>query len=551
MTRFRKIGALAAIGTLAGAAVWLTGTGAASAQSLSAAPTATATATGTADELSQLRANQQLLQRRLDQLEQIAQVGPAHPMLPPGTSSLAGSFPRSFLIPGTDTSILIGGQATFDTGFWIAGGNPNSSNGVTPSINGIPALAGVVLSGGPGSSAAARNRGENVLASGVYASRLRFETRTPTGFGEAQTVIEFDFLGCASAPSDNCSNLLGTTDSLIPRLRLAYGTLGPFMAGQNWAIGFDLASAPETFDSGGFPGGWGPARVPEVSYTMALPTFVGPATLQLGLITPEDTAGGPWGGTLANDTAMVGPTAIPGLNGDTTSLALNPLHATLPEGAAALTWQQPWGHLQLKGMVQSLKMYNGMGLDQQFIGYGGGISGNVHPAWLGWSKDNLGFNALIGDGLGRWAEGGGGGSYFPSLATNYGASPAVGATIGNPCGYGNVGQLKGCNAANVRTATIPQWGAEINYQHWWAPNLRSTGDIGIIAENIPTGLVGTAAAGGPLGLNKALVLAHANLIWSPVPFINTGFEFLYGHRTTIQNGTGDEAMLDYEFNVKF
>ena len=59
-----------------------------------------------ADELSDLRANQQLLQQRLDQL---AQVGVAHPQLPPGTQTIAGSFPRSFLIPGTDTSIQIGG----------------------------------------------------------------------------------------------------------------------------------------------------------------------------------------------------------------------------------------------------------------------------------------------------------------------------------------------------------------------------------------------------------------------------------------------------------
>ncbi|HTV88344.1 MAG TPA: hypothetical protein VME41_04935, partial [Stellaceae bacterium] len=48
-----------------------------------------ATPATTADELSQLHANQQLLEQRLDQLEQIAQVGPAHPQLPPGTASLA------------------------------------------------------------------------------------------------------------------------------------------------------------------------------------------------------------------------------------------------------------------------------------------------------------------------------------------------------------------------------------------------------------------------------------------------------------------------------
>jgi hypothetical protein len=57
-----------------------------------------------ADELSDLRANNELLQQRLDQLSQTQDK--------PATGLAAGSFPRSFLIPGTDTSIRIGGSVT-------------------------------------------------------------------------------------------------------------------------------------------------------------------------------------------------------------------------------------------------------------------------------------------------------------------------------------------------------------------------------------------------------------------------------------------------------
>ena len=57
-----------------------------------------------ADELTDLRANQELLQQRLDQLAQPAPGSPS-------TSIGQGSFPRSFLIPGTDTSLRVGGQA--------------------------------------------------------------------------------------------------------------------------------------------------------------------------------------------------------------------------------------------------------------------------------------------------------------------------------------------------------------------------------------------------------------------------------------------------------
>src|SRR5260370_32995209 len=61
--------------------------------------------TAHADELADLRANQELLQRRVDQL---AQAGPS--VAPgPGGPVLSGRFPRSFVIPGSAGSPRIGG----------------------------------------------------------------------------------------------------------------------------------------------------------------------------------------------------------------------------------------------------------------------------------------------------------------------------------------------------------------------------------------------------------------------------------------------------------
>src|SRR5271154_1680126 len=72
-----------------------------------------------ADELADLRANQDLLQQRLDQLSQAA----AAPTAPIGV----GSFPRSFLIPGTDTSLRVGGQAVGSVLWYLKGQAPNGS----------------------------------------------------------------------------------------------------------------------------------------------------------------------------------------------------------------------------------------------------------------------------------------------------------------------------------------------------------------------------------------------------------------------------------------
>src|SRR6266704_2240555 len=83
-----------------------------------------------ADELADLRANQELLQQRLDQL---AQAGPATgaPAGPIGV----GSFPRSFLIPGTDTSLRVGGQAVGSVLWYLKGAAVGGALGGTGSFN--------------------------------------------------------------------------------------------------------------------------------------------------------------------------------------------------------------------------------------------------------------------------------------------------------------------------------------------------------------------------------------------------------------------------------
>src|SRR5580700_1358808 len=78
-------------------------------------------ASARADELSDLRVNQQALQDRLDQLAQQPGQSPFPANAPPGTPVVNGSFPRSFLIPGTDTSLRIGGFVQGQVVYFIRG----------------------------------------------------------------------------------------------------------------------------------------------------------------------------------------------------------------------------------------------------------------------------------------------------------------------------------------------------------------------------------------------------------------------------------------------
>lgn len=117
MTEKRGIGVVAA-GSLTAAIVLLAGLAAAK-----------------ADELSDLRANQQPLQQRIDQLPPDQAQAPPPSLQVPGSGRpnangaprggtaapdqplLGGSFPRSFVIPGTSTSVRVGGSIDESFGY--------------------------------------------------------------------------------------------------------------------------------------------------------------------------------------------------------------------------------------------------------------------------------------------------------------------------------------------------------------------------------------------------------------------------------------------------
>ena len=551
MIKKRTIGTLAALGGMTVALVLLTGLPAAK-----------------ADEVTRLQTSPDLqnpeLAKRLDQL---AQVGPARPQEPAGTAAIAGSFPRSFLIPGTDTSLLVGGQIELDAGYWFTGGNNSNTTAGSP-IAGIPGLAGVPLKV-PGNQT--KDRTNSIFNASVYASRLHIETRTPTAYGQAQTVVEFDFLGCSLGGID-CNNTVAGNDGLGARLRLAYGTLGPFAVGQMYGPGTDLAANPEAVDLGCCAGTWGIGRLPQAVWTTEIWTPAGPASFAFSLYDPEDSAVTPQGQTLTNNTSLQNVSltgvAFTGTNsqantnagllstlngGSNQLIGTNPLKTHAPDPVAALNWQQPWGHLNLKAMMHEAALVDGLHVNKNYIGYGGGVSGDVKPGWLGWAKDDIGFTVMAGNGMGRYIGGGGSGTYFPYMATNYGApATALGAAVGNPLGYGHTGgAATKAAAAGIRAQTIPEYGLEISYQHWWTPTLRSTIDFGVVHQDVPLGLIGRLASGGPTGVNKELVNVHVNLIWSPVPFINTGIEYLWGHRQTAFNQKGDENILEFATVGKF
>jgi DcaP outer membrane protein/Porin subfamily len=570
MTRKRHIGSVAATGGLIAAIALLTGLPAAS-----------------ADELADLRANQELLQKRIDQLSQappgqappyVPGFGPETIKQPGGTPVVGGSFPRSFLIPGTDTSLRIGGFANASVLWYIKGAAPGgqldgqgSQNFVfTDGQGGTGNLTAIPLN-----NAIGNGRGSAVQISGRQ-SRFLVDARTPTAWGEAKAYIEIDFSYNNNNTVEN--NAQAVASSWLVRLRKGYATLGGLEAGQDTGILHDPDADPELVDFGGEATANGRAREPQVKYTYAGPygtVFTG------GFENPVPRLNGPFG-QVDSDTNQIPNIAACSVTGNTLAATpattaclgsqafFSPLQTAWPEMIGTARINQPWGHLQIGGVVRTDYLNDSQGLNQKFVGYGGSISFDAHP--FSGNPGPLGKDDL-GGGICAGTEMGGQCANSAGAVTNFGNTlfvPGVGFV--NPLAQ-TAGTAPGSTAAwnardtsqslpasgiingiNVRqaynrlvsTQSPNSYGAWIWYQHWWTDNLRSTLEISGIWNALNTSILGQGNTN-----NKQLSIAHANLFWSPVAFVDFGAEYGWGHRITVANFKGDAYTLQAEMRVRF
>jgi hypothetical protein len=527
-----------------------------------------------ADELADLRANQELLQRRIDQLAQV----PPPPPSPagPGGPVLSGSFPRSFVVPGTEVSFRIGGQGVGSVLWYLKGqavggalsgqGSLNETyvdgQGGTGNLSAIP-LNTHTFSAGPGAPVGfGHSRSSEWDFSGKQ-TRVFLDARTPSPYGEVKAYIEFDM----SAANTNTilNNNQGSVNGYIPRFRQGYAALGGLLMGQTQGTFTDNDSDPELLDFGGTTATLFVARTPQVRYTYPLPYGM---SVAVAAENPSPNYAGPFGTfftdtnqipNMAACTALTTPTISTTATGSATiggttvannitnaclgnAAFFNPSQDIAPNFVARWRIEQPWGHLQAGVQTITYALNDGMFLNKTFIGYGGALSGNFFT----WGKDNLTWSAGAGDGLGD------GISNNIGVATNFGGAlggQAFNATDSRSFFTTN----RALYDSLVRATTLTSWGAKIGYQHWWLPTLRSTIDFSVNHTDVP-GTLTQAARGGSTNAaasNKELSLAHANLIWSPVAFVDLGIEGAWGHRVVVSNLKGDAWTLQTSMKFRF
>lgn len=178
-----------------------------------------------AQTVPELKGQLEAVQKRLTELEQKQQA------TAPANVVTGGDIPGSFKLPGSDTSVKIGGYIKLDTVFSSrsAGANSDGDQLLTPQL--IPV--------GPGAGSNERRQ----VTLHARESRLNVLTSTPTRWGALTTLLEGDFFGAAG--NETVSNSHGF------RLRHAYGTLGSFSAGQFWSNFMNTAALPEVLDFAG------------------------------------------------------------------------------------------------------------------------------------------------------------------------------------------------------------------------------------------------------------------------------------------------------------
>ena len=315
-----------------------------------------------ADTLDELKAQIEALQKKVVELEQKQDKTEQRQAAAPDNVVTGGATKGSFKLPGSNTSVTLGGFVKLDAVF----SNPHVGAGTNVDLQLNPAAIPV----GPGADDHKRNQ----VDFGARESRLFVKTNTPTPLGDLNTHVEADFYGADG--NEIVSNSHGF------RLRHAYGTLGNFLAGQTWANFMNPAALPDTLDFGG-PVGQIFDRQAQVRWTQPF------GDSPLG-------TGGQWSIGLENPETNV---QIPG------AATLAAGRDRWPDITGQALFNTSIGKISVHGVVRQLRVDSATpaAVDQKL---GGALSvAGVLPT-IG--KDDFRFTVTAGNAIGRYLDG-----FFP------------------------------------------------------------------------------------------------------------------------------------------
>ena len=305
-----------------------------------------------ADTIEDLKAQIEALSNKVAELER----RPANAATAPAGAVTGGATKGSFKLPGSDTSVTLGGYVKLDAIASDRSAGVGSTGDQEYEAGSVPV--------GPTAGANERNQ----IKLHARQSRLFAKTSTPSAWGELGTYVEFDLFGASGNESVSNSHNL--------RLRHAYGTLGGLLAGQTWTTLSDPAAYPETLDFGG-PAGQIFARQAQVRWT-------------------QPFSGGTWSVAIEN------PETVAALQD---GAAFRADDDRSPDLAANVKFDTSHGKYSIAAMVRQLRVDSAKDPAVTAAKWGGVIGAN---AVVPLGKDDLRASAYVGNAIGRYSVG-----FFP------------------------------------------------------------------------------------------------------------------------------------------
>jgi len=211
---------------------------------------------------------------------------------------------------------------------------------------------------------------------------------------------------------------------------------------------------------------------------------------------------GPWSFSMENPE-----TAITPYNGNMAQIQSD--DGAMPDFTFRYNPKGEWGHFSVAGLVRQLKYQNGPAhISSDKMAWGLSLSGK----WNLGANDDLRYMVSGGDGTGRY----------------------IGLALNNDAALDPDGDLENISVIS----------GFAGWRHVFSPKLRGNVFYSRAQYDNPTEYTG-------LGITKAAQSAHINLIYTPLPKLDLGAEYIWGQRELENGDRGDLNRLQTHVKYTF
>jgi hypothetical protein len=332
------------------------------------------------------------------------------------------------------------------------------------------------------------DNGQSIIS--VRQSRLGVKGHQEVAGQELTFKFEFDLFGVGDDAGQTTF-----------RLRHAYGSWGPILAGQTNSVFMDGDTFPNTVDY------WGPIgmvflRNPQVRYTYK----TGSNEFAIAIEKPGNDID-------PGNIRRIDPELGANIRSD----------EKWPDLTAHWRYDDGWGHVQLAGILrkvgfETIGTPNNEPKDSKM---GWGINGSA--SFKVWNKDRLHLSAVYGEGIASYMNDGG---------TDLG--PKISEIVVPPTGPPFV---------RLRPDVVPLLGLMAYYDHYWSDHLSTS--VGWSMNKLDN-----LSFQAPDAFQTGQY-ASINLLYTPDPRLLMGAEFLWGEREDKGGNKGDDMRLQVTFKYSF